>query len=81
MKLMARDYAGQIAYDAILQTSKKEALARVIPARYLGHAEYIYRMYAALRRYASKSYYKFAGVFLSPEYKQAREHILRRAGK
>lgn len=78
LKLMARDYAGQIAYDATIQSSKKETMARVIPAPWLDRVEYAYRLYSASRSYASKSYYKFSGVFFSPEYRRVRDHILRR---
>lgn len=81
LRLMASDYAGQIVYDAAVQPSKKEAMARIVPVRYLDHAEYAYRMYSAFRRYASKSYYRFAGVFFSPEYRRVRKHILRRSEK
>ena len=73
--LCGRDYANQILFDLAGSRSKKQRLERFGPA-FARRAEFVYRLYTAVRGYMSFAYAPAAKLLWHPEYRRLKEFIL-----
>jgi hypothetical protein len=67
LKVLANDYAGQIAYDRTVGHSRRRRIAGWPPGLQR-NAEFTFRCLSAAKLYASADYRDFSSVFQHPEY-------------
>jgi glycosyltransferase domain-containing protein len=77
LRVMASDYAGQIAFDLRPVVSRKRFLRR-LPEGWVGRIEFLYRLFAAARAYAGREYFAFMKIFFRPEYARFKTFVLPR---
>ncbi len=78
LKVFAKDYSGQIFYDLSPQESKKR-FVRNMPKWMIGHVEYFYRLYAAVRSFGSAKRLPFVKLFFGPDYAGFKQFVLQEA--
>jgi glycosyltransferase domain-containing protein len=74
LRLAARDYSGQIAYDLSLGPSRKRKVESLPPALQ-ARAEESFRIATAARMYATSEFRDFAKVFWHPERKRFKDFV------
>ncbi len=77
-RLFAADYAGQIMFDLTASGSRKRLVAGLSPSM-LQHAEYLFRIYSAMRLYQKSEYRPFLKVFSQPDYRRFKGFVLESA--
>lgn len=74
-RLFAADYAGQIMFDLTASGSRKTRLAG-LPEPILQQAEYLFRLYSAMKLYGRSEYRSFLKVFSAPDYRRFKNFVL-----
>jgi hypothetical protein len=74
LRLFAADYVAQITFDLAASSSRKERLGR-LPPWVLQQAEYLFRLYSAVRLYGSPDYRAFLKVFSTQDYRRFKSFV------
>jgi glycosyltransferase domain-containing protein len=74
-RLLAADYAGQLTFD-LGAPSGHNAMRERLPRWALPHAEYLFRLYGAIKLYSSTEYRPFLKVFFGKDYRRFKTFVI-----